>query len=193
MSNLIESLAIYFGALEEDESKEIVARFKPLKLAKGEFFAHQGERSHQMAFVESGLLRMYAQTDQKEITQWIASPGYFVMDLSSFVFQQPARLHIQALNDCRLLVISQSDYLKLGEVVPSWHAIEKRFLIKCFAFLEERVFSHLSLSAEERYEQFFATHKELFNQVPLHYLASMLGMTPETFSRIRNKQQSQKY
>ena len=192
MSNLLESLAIYFGPLEDVESNEIVARFKPFELGKGDFFARQGQRSHQMAFVESGLLRMYAQTDQKEITQWIASPGYFVMDLSSFVFQQPARLHIQALNDCRLLVISQADYLQLGEVMPRWHAIEKRFLIKCFAFLEERVFVHLSLSAEERYEHFFATHKELFNQVPLHYLASMLGMTPETFSRIRNKQLAQK-
>lgn len=192
MSNLLESLAFYFGPLEDVESNEIVARFKPLALAKGDFFARQGQRTQQMAFVESGLLRMYAQTDQKEITQWIASPGYFVMDLSSFIFQQPARLHIQALNDCRLLVISQADYLQLGEVMPRWHAIEKRFLIKCFAFLEERVFGHLSLSAEERYEHFFATHKELFNQVPLHYLASLLGMTPETFSRIRNKQLAQK-
>jgi CRP-like cAMP-binding protein len=51
--------------------------------------------------------------------------------------------------------------------------------------LEDRVFGHLSLSAEERYLQFFNQNKELFNQVPLQYIASMLGMTPETFSRIR--------
>ncbi|WP_197491668.1 MULTISPECIES: hypothetical protein [Emticicia] len=53
--------------------------------------------------------------------------------------------------------------------------------------LEERILKHLSLSAEEHYEQLFAFKKEFFNQVPLQYLASMLGMTPETFSRIRKK------
>lgn len=192
MTKLIDSLAFYFGALEEAELNEIAARFKPMELYKGDYFVRQGQRTHHMAFVESGLLRMFAQTDQKEVTQWIASPGYFVVDLTGFIFRQAARLHIQALSECRLLVITEADYQQLGEVMPRWHALEKRFLIKCFTFLEERVFSHLSLSAEERYAQFFATHKELFNQVPLHYLASMLGMTPETFSRIRSKQLAEK-
>jgi CRP-like cAMP-binding protein len=53
--------------------------------------------------------------------------------------------------------------------------------------LEDRIFSHLSMSAEDRYQFFFQHNKELFNQVPLQYIASMLGMTPETFSRIRKK------
>ncbi len=63
-------------------------------------------------------------------------------------------------------------------------------MASCFIQLEDRIFSHLSLNAEERYHQFFENNKELFNQVPLQYLASMLGMSPETFSRIRNKKNS---
>ena len=63
--------------------------------------------------------------------------------------------------------------------------IEKRFIIKCFAMTEDRVFSHLSMTAEERYDLYFEQHKELFNQVPLQYIASVLGMTAETFSRIK--------
>ncbi|WP_229239031.1 hypothetical protein [Emticicia sp. C21] len=61
------------------------------------------------------------------------------------------------------------------------------FIAKCFTMLEDRIFSHLSMTAEERYNFFFQNNKELFNQVPLQYIASMLGMTPETFSRIRRK------
>lgn len=182
----------YFDPLPDAELKQMRTFFKPLYLKKGDFLVQAGGRSGHLCFVQSGLLRMFAQTDQKEVTQWIASPGYFAVDLAGFAFRQPARLNIQALTDCSLLALSMADYAHMGEVLPRWHVIEKMFLMKCFAFLEERVFSHLSLSAEERYAHFFATHKELFNQVPLHYLASMLGMTPETFSRIRSKQLAEK-
>jgi len=61
------------------------------------------------------------------------------------------------------------------------------FLPSCFITLEDRIFSHLSLNAEERYDAFFQNNKEIFNHVPLQYIASMLGMSPETFSRIRHK------
>ena len=66
--------------------------------------------------------------------------------------------------------------------------LEKLFIVRCFSMMEDRIFSHLSMSAEERYNLFFESNRELFNQVPLQYIASMLGMSPETFSRIRKKQ-----
>jgi hypothetical protein len=65
--------------------------------------------------------------------------------------------------------------------------MEKQFITSCFVAIEDRIFQHLSLSAEERYDELFEQNKELFNHVPLQYIASMLGMTPETFSRIRSK------
>ena len=71
--------------------------------------------------------------------------------------------------------------------MPIWNELEKKFLVNCFTTLEDRIFSHLSMTAEERYHFFFSQNKELFNLVPLQYIASMLGMTPETFSRIRKK------
>ncbi|RDC62767.1 Crp/Fnr family transcriptional regulator [Adhaeribacter pallidiroseus] len=110
-----------------------------------------------------------------------------MVDLASFIFNQPARWNIQALTDCVLYVIETTDYQNIGRIIPHWTELEKLFIAKCFIVLEDRVLQHLSLSAEERYEQLFNFNKELFNQVPLQYLASMLGMTPETFSRIRKK------
>jgi CRP-like cAMP-binding protein len=113
-----------------------------------------------------------------------------VVDLSSFIFHLPARWNIQALTDCELYIIDSNEYLKIGQVIPRWSELEKLFIAKCFTILEERIISHLSMTAEERYNQLFDFNKELFNQVPLQHLASMLGMTPETFSRIRKKQVS---
>lgn len=106
------------------------------------------------------------------------------------LFETPARWTIQALTEATLYTINREDYIKIGNLVPQWHELEKFFIAKCFTILEERIFSHLSMSAEERYHFFFENNKELFNQVPLQYIASMLGMTPETFSRIRKKQVS---
>ncbi|OGS76943.1 MAG: Crp/Fnr family transcriptional regulator [Candidatus Fluviicola riflensis] len=133
-------------------------------------------------------MRIYVQTEDKEVTQWISTKGYFVTDLAGFVFETPARWTIQALTDVELFTINRSDYVKLGQLIPKWHELEKLFITRCFIILEDRIFTHLSMTAEERYNFFFENNKELFNQVPLQYIASMLGMTPETFSRIRKKQ-----
>jgi CRP-like cAMP-binding protein len=89
---------------------------------------------------------------------------------------------MQALTDCELYTIDKNNYDALGNNIPEWHKLEKLFLAKCFIILEERVNSHLFMTAEERYNQLLAISSELFNQVPLQYLASMLGMTPETLN-----------
>ena len=75
----------------------------------------------------------------------------------------------------------------LGKTIPTWNDIDRRFLAKCFAMMEDRIFGFISLTAEERYQKFFRENRELLRDVPLQYLASMLGMTPETFSRGRKK------
>ena len=87
-----------------------------------------------------------------------------------------------------MYTIDQGDYKNIGRIVPNWHELEKLFIARCFIYIEERIFSLLSLSSEERYKWLFEQQRDLFNQVPLQYLASMLGMTPETLSRIRRKQ-----
>lgn len=86
-----------------------------------------------------------------------------------------------------MYTIDYEDYLLLGKLVPKWNEFEKMFIGKCFVMLENRVLDLISLSSEKRYEKLLSQQPELFEQIPLHYLASMLGMTPETFSRIRKK------
>lgn len=186
MTELESYIKSYF-AVNNQELEIIRNLFKLQKLNKGEYYLKTGGRSNRLGFIRSGVMREYVSLEQKEVTKWISTPGYFVVDLASFVFNSPARWNIQALTDCELHVINEEDYAAISRQVPRWQELEKLFIAKCFTVLEDRVLQHLSLTAEERYERLFAFNKELFSTVPLHYLASMLGMTPETFSRIRKK------
>lgn len=190
MNELETNLRHYFGIINDEDLTTIGSFFKLETLSKGDFYLKQGSHSKRLSFIKSGYLRIFSQTEDKDVTQWISTPGYFVTDLSSLLFGQAARWNIQALSDCEVFTINHEDYQKIGSLVSNWHELEKLFIGKCFSVLEDRIFSHLSLSAEDRYKYFFEHNKELFNTVPLQYIASLLGMTPETFSRIRKKQLS---
>ncbi|MES2617143.1 MAG: Crp/Fnr family transcriptional regulator [Bacteroidota bacterium] len=186
MTDLERCIQSYFGIQPED-LKTIGQLFQKSTLKKGDYYIKSGHSCDKLSFIQSGLIRIYTTANDKEVTQWISTPGYFVTDLAGLLFDSPARWNIQAITDADIYTISKKDYIRIGQIIPQWHELEKRFIAKCFTILEDRIFSHLSMSAEERYAVFFETNKNLFNQVPLQYIASMLGMTPETFSRIRRK------
>lgn len=190
MNDLEQYIQSYFG-VEKTDLQKIASLFKTETLNKGDFFLRHGQYCERLSFVQEGLLRVFAFDGEKEVTQWISTPGYFVTDLASLVFGLPARWNVQALSDVRVFSISRNNYREIGQVIPRWHELEKLFIARCFTILEERIFSHLSLSAEARYDAFYKQNPDLFNQVPLQFIASMLGMTPETFSRIRKKRQIQ--
>jgi len=186
MNELEQHIAALFEVNPTD-LKTISSHFRPVQLNKGEYFFKEHGYSNHMAFVKSGLLREWVDLPEKEVTKWIATPGYFITDLNSFLFDKPAVSSLQALTDCELAVISKDDYRNMGKSIPTWNTVEKLFMAKCFGTMSDRILNFISMTAEERYSQLWASNKELFNQVPLQYLASMLGMTPETFSRLRKK------
>lgn len=186
MTELEKYIQANFGVSTDDLTK-ISAFFKLITLNKGNFYLKAGKYSNRLGFVQSGIIREFVAVGDKDVTKWISTKGYFAVDIHSFYFRQPARWNIQALTDCELYVIDIDDYRKIGQLIPRWTELEKLFIAKCFAVLEDRVVQHISLSTEERYAQFFNFNKELFNQVPLRFIASMLGMPPETLSRLRKK------
>ncbi|MEZ4936358.1 MAG: Crp/Fnr family transcriptional regulator [Crocinitomicaceae bacterium] len=186
MTELEQYITSYFGVSQEDLSI-IASLFIEQELKKGEYFTKIDDYCNKLSFIRTGYMRVYAYKEEKEVTQWISSQGYFVTDLQSLVFDLPSRWNIEALTDCELYTISKENYRKISQKVAKWEHLEKLFLAKCFLTLEDRVFSFLSMTAEERYDHLYDQNKELFNIIPLQNLASMLGMTPETLSRIRKK------
>jgi len=186
MSKLKNHIIETFG-FTLSEYEDIQEFFEPKEILKGEYFIKEGKYVKQMGFVEEGILREFLYINGKDVTKWFSTKGYFAVDLSGFLFDQKAKVNYQAFTDTQILVLSKDNYNKISKVVPRWDKLEKMFLAKCFMVLEDRIVSHLALSAEERYDQFFAFNPQIFNQVPLIYIASLLGMTPETLSRIRKK------
>lgn len=189
--NALESSIHSFFGIESIEDSQIVARlFTKEILAKNDFFLKQDKKCNKLSFIEIGLMRQFVDLPEKQVTQWIGTSGYFITDLSSFIFNTKSRWNIQALTECHLYTISYENYVLLNEAIPKWNELEKLFICRCFITLEDRILNLISLSAEDRYTYLFGQQRELFNQVPLQYLASMIGMTPETFSRIRRKKTS---
>ena len=189
MRELEHYITSLFGLSVEDAEK-VASFFTPAYLSKGDLYLKSGQVCTSLSFQCSGLIRFYISNGETEVTQWISAEGGFLADLGGLIFGNPARFCIQALSDAELYTISRENYLRMGKVVPEWHQLEKLFITRCFVFMEQRVFSLLSMKAEERYQWLFNYNPSLFNQVPLQYLASMMGMTPETLSRIRRKMNS---
>lgn len=187
MNDLANLIKEHFGVFTQQELKIIQTYFVEEKLQKNDLFAKSGKICDKLGFVKSGILRVYTLAEGKEITQWISTENSLVTEVMGFFFNQPNRWSIQALTETELLVISKENYLKLCTELPKWIDMEKAFIMKCFTMLENRVFSHLSMTAEERFELYFSQNPKLFNQVPLHYIASLLGMSAETFSRVRKR------
>lgn len=187
MPDLQQHIQSYFDVADQQALNTISSRFTFNRVNKADYLLKKGRYCNQLSFIQAGLIRVYTSHKHKEVTQWISTSGYFVTDLASFIFNTPARWNLQALTDCEIYSIDRDAYNTLGEELPEWHKLEKLFIAKCFVVLEERVNSHLFMTAEERYHQLFELQPDLFNQVPLQYLASMLGMTPETLSRLRKK------
>ncbi|GGF33251.1 Crp/Fnr family transcriptional regulator [Echinicola rosea] len=183
-------LSNYFS-LTSVQLEKLADLFQLETLEKGDFYAQTGMPCEKLSFIKGGYLRIFETAENgKEVTQWISSKGEFTADLGSLVFGKAARRHIQAISACELYTIKKQAYRSLSETIPQWPEIEKLFISKCFITLEDRIFGFLSLTAEERYHQLFQYKQALFNEVPLHFLASMIGMTPETFSRIRRNHTS---
>jgi CRP-like cAMP-binding protein len=186
MTELQQYLRTYIGVTEED-LQTLTSYFHLTTLEKGDHFVKAGRICDKMSFQISGLMRSFAAYEDKEITQWICYKGTFVTDLFGILYDEPSRYTVQALTRCECYTIDKKDYLNLAQIIPKWPAMERLLIMHCFRFMETRIFALLSMSAEERYRHLQEQNPDLFYSVPLKYLASMMGMTPESLSRIRNK------
>lgn len=175
-------------AIEKSAMDNILSVFEPVEILKGQFFLKSGKICRQMAYIESGYMRMYDIADGKEITLWIGSEGRFITSLSSFIFETTNNWNIQAVTDCKLYVINREDHFKLNKTEPKWLEFDNILLARSFALLEKNMFSHLHTTAKQRFRSLLTEEPKLFQNVPLQYIASMLGITPESLSRLRKNE-----
>ncbi len=187
MTSLTQTLRQYI-AIDDDTLNDILSYFKPLHLAKGDYLVKSEQICTQLAYVNNGLLRTWYTAKEQEVTHWISDEGYFDTALSSFTYKTPSRWNLQAITDCELFVIECDAHQHLMAKYAAWMAFENHALVYAYLGLEERMFSHLYMTAQERYDKLLTERPALIQKAPQQYLASMLGITPETLSRLRKKQ-----
>lgn len=183
---LENKLQEYLG-LSSDQIAEIIPYFKKKEYDKGQHITRVGQVYDELSYIQSGAVRIYGNRGKKEVTQWVSVEDEFITDLTSLLFGGRSHRHMEALEHTVIMSISGEDYRLIQEKVPGWSKIEQRLIAGCFITLENRIFDQISMTAEERYDHFYEIRGAALSRVPQQYIASMLGMTPETFSRIRAK------
>jgi len=176
------------AAFTEDEIEFVRARFEPITLRAGEFLQRAGTVATHAAFVTSGCLRSYTiDAKGREHIVKFAPETWWVADNVSLSSGTPSDYFIDALEDSAALLVTSASHEAIVEQVPGYSAAFRRGLQRHAAAKDQRIVSALSASAQERYLQFLTTYPSLVNRVPQWMIASYLGVSPETVSRIRRK------
>ena len=181
LNSFLKSLAPF----TDSELEEVLPIFKYKKLKKNDLFLIKGHYSEHVAFVNSGLLRSFADISGKETTTFFAIPGSIELDGHSYLLKKPSNESIQAIEDSELLLLSRKDLYNLYEGNWKWQQVGRKIIEDFFIKSEERTMRLQNMSAHELYKQFLINYPMVVQKVPLSYIASYLGITPETLSRIR--------
>lgn len=166
---------------------EMASCFYKTTLLKSDFLISEGQICRSLYFLESGCMRGFYNIDGKDVTQWFGFENNFVTSFRSFTAQVPSVEYIQALEDCVLWTISYEDFKKLllhhSEIEKFVRLMYEHYYIR----LEERYSNAHFKTATERYEDLLQNHPHILQRIPLGHIASYLGISQETLSRIRKK------
>jgi CRP-like cAMP-binding protein len=158
------------------------------KLRKHQYLMQEGEKWNHHGFVCEGCLRRYRLNSRgfEHIIQF-SIENHWAGDRESLMEGTPTKYNIDAIEDTTLLIIHNNDFELISKRIPAFHEMINTILQQRLNASQERIHAALSFTAEEKYLHFIETSPYLINRIPRHMLASYLGITPETLSRIRKQ------
>jgi CRP-like cAMP-binding protein len=179
-------------SLTAEEKQLSRSFFIPKKIRKKQYLLQEGDVCKSVAFVEKGMLRSYTVDDKggEHIIQF-AFEGWWIGDHYSFLTGEPSVYNIDAMEDGELLLLTRPAEEQLMQKLPKFERFFRLLLQNNLIAMQRRLIGSLSHTAEERYNQLVSSYPNIPQRVPQHMMASYLGITPETLSRIR-KQISEK-
>jgi CRP-like cAMP-binding protein len=176
-----------FSPLGAEAQNALNSCFEKITLSKNTYLLNEGQVCRKLYFLEKGALRGFYNVDGKEITHWFGFENDFVTSFHSFITKEPSVENIQLIEGSILWSISKET---LTGLFDSYHEIERLMRIayeKYYIRLEERFVNAQFKTATERYEDLLEQTPHILERVPLGYIASYLGISQETLSRIRSK------
>ena len=159
--------------------------FTPLTLKKNDFLVREGEVCNYFCFVKEGILQHSVIIEEEEKTTYLALKNTITTSLKSFLFGEISRKSIKALTNTSLLIINLDDFRKLRDENIEFHQFYYDLIEKQICLIDEYRIDLLTLTPEERYQKLLTNEPTLLNEIPLHYLASFLGISSRHMSRIR--------
>jgi CRP-like cAMP-binding protein len=159
----------------------------PLSVRKRKLLLREEGLCQHIYFIRKGAIRGFTREGHKEITTWINVENQVVSSIFSLNNRAPSTENIQALENCELLIMTYDDLEKLYEQIPESNVLARKLLQVYYQDAERRAFIARLTKAENKYRHYLIYHQHLANRIPLKYIASYLGMTLETLSRVRKR------
>lgn len=177
-----------FITLAPEEKEYFTSLLKVKKLKKKQYLLQEGDIARHEYFVNKGCLRTYTidEKGQEHVIQF-AIEDWWIGDMYSFLTQTPAKYTIDALEDSEVFCLEKNALEELYVKIPKFEKFFRHLLQNAFISLQERVIGNLSQPADERYCTFITKYSDMEKRLPLKQIASYLGITPESLSRIRSQ------
>lgn len=174
--------------LTSEEQALIVATFQPKKLRKKQYFLQEGDVSKHVGFIVKGAMRQYSVDDKgTEHIVHLLIENYWANDRESSIMLTPSKYNIDAWEDTELLITTRAEMMDLLDKIPALVQMTRLMDERNAIANQRRLSSTISNSAEKRYEEFATYHPQFIQRFPQHIIASFLGITKETLSRIRKQ------
>ena len=174
--------------LTEDEQEFIKNYLTVKKLRKRQYLLQEGDICKCVAFVENGALRLYrVNEDGSEHIVAFALEGFFITDLYSFLTNESSTYNIDAIEDSELVLITRSASDELRKLSSKYQEFIFQETSEAYIQLGRRITSIISLGLEERYKELTTNYPDIIHRIPQHMIASYMGLTPETLSRVRKR------
>ncbi len=158
------------------------------KLRKRQYLLQEGNICHYNCFIVKGCLRLYnVGSDGIEHILRFAVENWWISDRESYNNGTPSKCNIDALENCEVILIDKPDFIYLLETIPNFKIFIDSLLARSYDAIQNRIMTAISYTAEERYHNFIARFPDIFYRIPLHMIASYLGVSRETLSRIRSQ------
>ncbi len=175
-------------ALTDEEKSFFISQLQTKTVRRRQYLLQEGDVCRNQYFINKGCLRTY-QVDEKGIEHVIqfAAENWWTSDMYSFLTQTPARYNIDAIEDTEVFYMDKARWENLFIAIPKFERFFRLLLQGAFVSMQDRIIASMSQPAEERYKNFLQKFQQLENRVPQHQIASYLGITPESLSRVRKQ------
>ncbi len=174
--------------LDEEEKGFVSSLARKAAIRKKQFVVQPGYVAKSRFYIMKGVFRsFFYDQDANERTLALAVEDWWISDYNSYIYQEPATLFVEALEDSTVIMLDYQDEQQLLEKYPKFEKYFRILSQRALAAIQRRIISMISKPAEERYDEFLRKYPQIANRVPQYALASYLGFSTEYMSKIRKR------